>query len=155
MANKLYIPGVPQKVERQIFSNLRSTCKSVIFFFTSLNKASSAEENNTKIIEFGWVILILCLISWNTVIFKFCLIFATDEWRFVSGMAFHKVFGGKPIDPCQQKNVNGKQPYVTSFRSMGFTKNTLWKAFPDTILRSSQKSSEIWKWLYMYFKIWA
>ena len=32
----------------------------VPYIFTSLNKASSAEENDTKIIEFGWVILILC-----------------------------------------------------------------------------------------------
>ena len=31
-----------------------------IFFFTSLDKASSAEENDTKIIKFGWVIWILC-----------------------------------------------------------------------------------------------
>ena len=32
----------------------------VSYFFTALNEASSAEENDTKIIEFGWVILILC-----------------------------------------------------------------------------------------------
>ena len=51
------IPGVPKKAERRIFSTLRS--KSIIFF-TSLTKASSAEENETTIIEFGWVILILC-----------------------------------------------------------------------------------------------
>ena len=32
------------------------------------------------------------LISWNAVIFKFSLIFATDERRIVSGQGFHKVF---------------------------------------------------------------
>ena len=36
-------------------------CKlKVSYLLTSLNKASSAEENDAKIIEFGWVILILC-----------------------------------------------------------------------------------------------
>ena len=29
--------------------------------------------------------------------------FATNERRIVSGMAFHMVFWGKPTDPCQQK----------------------------------------------------
>ena len=36
-------------------------------------------------------------ISWNTVIFKFRLIFVTDEWRFVKGQAFHTVFCGSPL----------------------------------------------------------
>ena len=36
-------------------------------------------------------------ISWNTVIFKFRLIFATDERNFVSGKDFHKVFCGSPL----------------------------------------------------------
>ena len=36
-------------------------------------------------------------ISWNTVIFKFHLIFATDERRIVKGKAFHTVFCGSPL----------------------------------------------------------
>ena len=50
------LPGVPKQAELLIFSTLRA--KSVIFF-TSLNKASSTEENVTNIVEFGWVIFIL------------------------------------------------------------------------------------------------
>ena len=45
-----YIPGVPEKGKWQIFSTLQA--KSVMYF-TSLDKASSPEENNTKIIKFG------------------------------------------------------------------------------------------------------
>ena len=37
-------------------------------------------------------------ISWNTVIFTFRLIFAIDERRSMSGLAFHVVFWGSPID---------------------------------------------------------
>ena len=48
--------GYPQKTERWIFSTLHS--KSGIFL-TSLDKASSAEENDTKIITFGSVLFIL------------------------------------------------------------------------------------------------
>ena len=32
----------------------------VLYLFTSLDQTSSAEENDTKIIKFGWVVLILC-----------------------------------------------------------------------------------------------
>ena len=32
----------------------------VLYLFTSLDEAFSAEENDTKIIKFGWVVLILC-----------------------------------------------------------------------------------------------
>ena len=69
-------------------------------------------------------------ISWNTIIFKFRLIFAIDERRIVSGMAFHMVVWllGKPTDACQQK----KQYDIIQIN--GLHQN--WKAFPDTILRS-------------------
>ena len=32
----------------------------VLYLFTSLDQTSSAEENDTKIMKFGWVVLILC-----------------------------------------------------------------------------------------------
>ena len=64
--------------------------------------------------------------SWNTVIFKFRLIFATDERSFVSGKDFYKVFWGTPIDPWQQKKHG----------SMGFHKTPYGRLFP-TILHSS------------------
>ena len=56
-------------------------------------KTSSAEENDTKIIKFGWVIFKDMPTSWTTVIFKFRLVFATDERRIVSGKASIRCFG--------------------------------------------------------------
>ena len=50
------IPGVPEKAERWIFSTLRD---ENVKYFTFLDKASSAEENDTLIIKFGRVIWIL------------------------------------------------------------------------------------------------
>ena len=50
-----WAPGVPKKAELRIISNLQS---KKFIFLTSLNKASSAEENDTKIIEFGWALLL-------------------------------------------------------------------------------------------------
>ena len=67
----------------------------------TLDRTSSAEENDTKIIKFGWLDYIP--ISLNTVIFEFCSTFATNEHIIMSGMAFHYCVNGKPIDPCQQK----------------------------------------------------
>ena len=32
----------------------------VLYLFTSLDQTSSAEENDTKIVKFGWVVFILC-----------------------------------------------------------------------------------------------
>ena len=52
MQQEFQYTGCPKKAEWRIFSTLRA--KSVYFFmFTSLDKASSAEENDTKIITFG------------------------------------------------------------------------------------------------------
>ena len=48
---------VPKKAERRIISTLQA---KMSYFFTSLDKTSSAEENDTKIAKFGWVILSLC-----------------------------------------------------------------------------------------------
>ena len=59
-------------------------------------KAFISEENDTKIIEFGWVILILFPFL-ERVIFKFRLIFATNEQKIVSGKAFHMVFWWSPL----------------------------------------------------------
>ena len=39
----LRLPGVPEKAERRIFSTLRA---EVLYIFTSLDKASPAEEND-------------------------------------------------------------------------------------------------------------
>ena len=50
----------------------------VPYLFTSPNQATPAEENDTKIIKFDCVILILWPF-FKTVIFKFRLNFVTDE----------------------------------------------------------------------------
>ena len=53
-----YIPGVPKKKRNGGFS---VPCElKVLYYFTPLDKASSAEEIDIKIIKFGSVILILC-----------------------------------------------------------------------------------------------
>ena len=44
-------------------------------------------------------------ISWNTVIFKFCWIFATDERRIVAGQTFHTVFCGCPLIHGNKRNT--------------------------------------------------
>ena len=78
--------------------------------------------------------------SWKNVIFKFRLIFATNERRIVSGQGFHKVFWGSPL-------IHGN-------KRMGFHKTLYGRLFPSQFFaRRSQKSNEIWKWL--CFKKWA
>ena len=133
-------------------------CNLKVSYFTSLNKASSAEENDTKIIEFGWVILILCPFletqsfsnfAWflRPMIKELC-----REWPFIWCL-------GKRIDPCQQKKqctVSVKWAYVTLFRSIGFHMKGHSYERPFLVqfyAHQSQKSSEIWKIL--YFKKWA
>ena len=66
-------------------------------------------------------------ISWNTVIFQFRSIFATDERRIMSGIAFHYNDLGNPIEPC----------FFFWHGSMDFPKTQQWKAIPNIILRSS------------------
>ena len=44
-------------------------------------------------------------ISWNTVIFKFRWIFASDERRIVAGQTFHTVFCGSPLIPGNKRNT--------------------------------------------------
>ena len=64
-----------------------------------------------------------------TVIFKFRLIFATDERRIMLGMAFHCCVLGKPIDPCQQKK-HGSTGFPQSIIMKGYSRHKI-------ILRSS------------------
>ena len=132
------IPGVPKKAERLIFSTLRA--KSVILFFTSLHKASSAEENDTKIIEFGWVILILCP-------FLETLSFSNFAW-FLRRMSV-ELYRDRPSIWCFWGS-----PLIHVNKRYSVGGNGHMKAIPYTIYaHPSQKSSEIWKWL--CFKKWA
>ena len=131
---KKVIPGVPKKVEWQIFSTLRA--KSVICL-PSLDKASSAEENDTKIIKFGWVILILFPFLEIQSFSNFC-----DRWA----------------NCCVGTNL----PYDVLWsvflllpRINGLPQNTIWKVCPDKILCSSvakiQQNLKITVWCH---KIW-
>ena len=104
-----------KKAEWWIFSTLRSVIFLTALNNVMLNKAFSAEENETNIIEIGWVILILWRFFGNTVIFKFRLIFATDECR-----------------SCREL------PFICSFLLMlyllltrinGLPQNAIWKSF--------------------------
>ena len=63
--------------------------------------------------------------------FKYRLTFATDERRIVSGKVFHN-YGvlWKPICVSFVATDQWASP------------NTLWKAFPDTILRSSGRKNQ-------------
>ena len=109
------ILGVPKEAERRIFSTLWAKCVRFVY------KASSAEENDTKIIKFGWVILILCpfleIQSFSN--------FAWFLWPMSEELCREKpsIYGvlWKPIGQC----------FFCCHGTMGYPQNTLWKAFPD------------------------
>ena len=112
--NVLY--RVSKKAERLIYSTLQA--KSVVFF-TSLNEASSAEEIDTKIIEFGRVILILCpfLEMQSFSDFAWCLRPLSVE-LYREGLSYGVL--GKPIDPYQQKiQRKQKQAFLTQSTLIG------------------------------------
>ena len=98
----IYLYRVSQKKRNGGFSVHCELKVLHVYLFTSLDQTSSAEEIDTKIIKFGWVVLIILPISWYTctVIFKFRSIFATDERRIMSGIAFHFNALGNPVEPC-------------------------------------------------------
>ena len=79
-------------------SRLSVPCEICHIFVPSLDKAFSAEENDTNFESMPT--------SWNTVIFKLCLIFATDERRIVLGKAFHEVFSGSPLIRGNKRNTD-------------------------------------------------
>ena len=116
----------------------------VLHMITSLDRASSAEENDTKIIKFGWVILIL----WPFLEIRSFSNFA-GFLRPMSGELWQDkpsitVFLWKPVDPWQQKKHG----------TMGFHRTTYGLFVPTKFFAHlSQKSSEIWKW--QYFKKWS
>ena len=105
----------------------------------SLHKASSAEKNDAKIIKFGWVILILC---------PFLEIQSFQIWLdFCDGWAKNCVWKSlpygvlwKPIDPCFLC-CHSDQWASTKYLMAGFSRLQFFA-------HRSQKSSEIWKWLY-------
>ena len=115
----------------------------VLYLFTSKDQTSSAEENDTKIIKFGWVVLILCpLLEMRSFInFAWYLRPMSEglcwEWPFIV------VFWGSPLIRVNKRNtVQWDSPKYYNER-----------LFPTQFFaHRSQKSSEIWKW--PYFKKW-
>ena len=118
-----FIPGVPKKVERRIFSTLRA--KSVMFF-TALDRAYSAEENDTKIIKFGWVILILC---------PFLEIQSFSNFAGFLRPMREELCRDKPSICCFVEahwSVATKETQIN-----GLPQDIVWKVCPNTFLRSS------------------
>ena len=133
----MYIPGVPKKRNGGFSVHCE---RKVLYVFTSLDKASSAEENDTYIIKFGWAILIL--------------------WPFLEIRSFSNFAGF--LQPVSEELWRDK-PFIRCFvearwsvatketRNNGLPQDNVWIVCLDKILRSyhrSQNSSEIWKWLY-------
>ena len=135
------IPGVPEKAERWIFSTLRA--ESVVYFYiirwSIFRRREWCLDHSIWLSNFDSM-----TISWNTVIFKFRWIFATNEQWIVAGQTFHTVFLWKSVDPWQQKKHWTMGFHMTTY---GLSVSTKFFAHP------SQKSSEIWKW--PYFRKWS
>ena len=76
------IPGVPEKAERCIFSTLRA--ESVVYFYiirwSIFRRREWCLDHSIWLSNFDSM-----TISWNTVIFKFRWIFATDQRWIVAG----------------------------------------------------------------------
>ena len=77
------------------------------YLLTSLDKASSAEVNDTKIIKFGWVILNLWLLL--------------EYGHFQISLDFCVL--GKPIDPCHGNKRNTDQWASTNHHMEGFSRH--------------------------------
>ena len=98
----------------------------VSFFFTSLDKAFSAEENDTKVIKFGWVILNLCtLLEIQS--------FSNFAW-FLRPMS-EELCRDKPSIWCLVEAHCAV--FLLLPRINGLPQKTIWQVCPDTILRSS------------------
>ena len=66
-------------------------------FLTSLDKTSSAEENDAKIVKFGWVILNLCTLLEIQSFSNFAGFLGTHEQRILSGQTIHTLSCGSPL----------------------------------------------------------
>ena len=116
------IPGVPKKAERRI----SVPCElKVWYIFRLLDKASSAEENDNKIIQFGWVILNLCPLLEIQSFSNFAWFLRLMSEELCRDKASIRCFGEA------HWSVAAKETQIN-----GLPQNTVWKAFPFTILRS-------------------
>ena len=98
------VPGVPKKEEQRIFSTLQS--KSVICFY--IIKQSIFRRREWYQDHWIWLSNFDSIpISWNTVIFKFRLIFATDEHCVGNGLSYaHFRYAVSFVDTDQWASPN-------------------------------------------------
>ena len=119
-----YTACPPKKTERRIFSTLPAK-KLMSYFLTSLYKTSSAEEIDTKIVKFGWVILNLCTLL-----------------ELQSFSNFAGFLGPMSEEFCRDKQSIRcpVEAHCSVFlllpRINGLPQNTVWKVCPATNLRS-------------------
>ena len=117
------LPRVPKK--RNGGFSVPSWSK-ISYVFTLLDRTSSAKENDTRIVEFGWVILNLCTLL---------------EIQSFSNFAG---FLGPMSEECCRDRQSIRCPveahcsvFLLLPRINGLSQNTVWKVCPATILRSS------------------
>ena len=124
-ACNVIIPGVPKK--RNGGFSVHCELK-VLYYFTSLDRSSSAEENDTKIIKFGWVISVLC---------PFLEIQSFSNFAWFSRPMSEELCPEKPSIMVFCGSPLIRVSLVATPTDQWASPNTLWKPLPATILRSS------------------
>ena len=107
----------------------------MMYTFIPFDRASFAEKNDTSIIKFGWVILILCQFLERRSFSNF-----TRIWHVASLYLCHE----SPFIVMLRENPIGAR-FFCLHRSMGFFTTTQRKAILDIILRSVAHKSQ-WNW---------
>ena len=103
-------------------------------FLTSLDKTSSAKENDTKIVKFGWAILNLCTLLEIQSFSNFAgLMGGTDERRILSGQTIHTLSCGSTLF---------RVSFVATDQRAS-AKHRMVFVLPQFFASRSQKSSEI------------
>ena len=146
MMTIILINGLLYRVsQKKRNSGFSVPCKlKVWYIFTSLDKVSSPEQNDTKIIKCGWVILILCPFLEIQSFFKYSLDFGDRQAKNCEGKSLPYSVLWKPIDPC----------FFCFHGSMGFPKHlmeALSRHNSSLIGRKNQAKFEKW----LYFKKWV
>ena len=103
----------------------------VLYLFTSLNQTSSAEENDTKIIKFDWVILILWPFVKTQSFSNFAWFLRPMSEELCREWPFMWCFGEA------HWSVSTKETWFN-----GIPQNIEWKAIPDIILHSAVANIE-------------
>ena len=106
------------------FSDLRSNAN---FMQRGLYHTSSAEENDGKIIKFGWIVLILCPFLQIRSFSNFARFLRPMSEELCRDQPFIIMLLGIPLNRVS----------FCWHESMGFPKTQQWKAIPNIILRSS------------------